>query len=195
MRRIEKVFLNRLQSKKRAVDLAQKLLGFAELHGKQDFLEAGCGNGVVAKYIAARYQSDVVGIDIDPEQIGLAQKSTGDVANIRFLEADVTSLPFTDNSFDVVLSFGVMHYIPNWLDAFREIKRVLRGGGYFIYADIIYPELVTKWDRSSKLSFGLVTVSIDDLNSFIRHNGFATLHSLLAKFFVCRNYEAVYQKS
>ncbi len=77
----------------------------------------------------------------------------------------------------------------------KEWIRVLRDGGYFVYADIIYPELVTKWDRSSKLSFGLVTVSIDDLNSFIRHNGFATLHSLLAKFFVCRNYEAVYQKS
>lgn len=195
MLRLEKFFLNRLQSKKRVLDLAQKLLGFAELNGKQDFLEVGCGNGVVAKHIARRYHFSVTGIDIDPEQIGLARKGTGDIANIRFLEADTTSLPFADSSFDVVLSFGVMHYIPHWLDSLGEIKRVLRDGGYFVYADIIYPELITRWDRSSKLSFGLVTISLNDLNSFIRQSGFSTLHSSLTKFFVCRNYEAVYQKS
>ncbi len=195
MLRLEKFFANRLQSKKRALDLAKELLGFVELEGKQDFLEVGCGSGVVSKYFAARYPSDVVGIDIDPEQIKLARKDIDGIPNIRFLEADATDLPFEDSSFDIVLSFGVMHHIYNWLDGVKEIKRVLRAKGYFIYADLIYPELITKWDRSSKLSFGVVTVRINELNAFIHENGFSTIHSSLTKSFVCRNYEAVYQKS
>ena len=88
-----------------------------------------------------------------------------------------------------------MHHISNWLDGVKEIKRVLRVGGYFIYAELIYPELITKWYRSSKLSFGLVTVGINELNAFMRRSGFTTLHSLLTKSFVCRNYEAVYRKN
>ncbi len=192
---LEKVFANNLRSKKRALGLARKLLGFTELDGKQDFLEVGCGSGVVSKYFARSYNSSVIGIDIDPQQIKLAGKDIGDIANIHFLEADATDLPFEDSSFDIVLSFGVMHYIYNWLDGVKEIKRVLRAKGYFIYADLIYPELITKWDRSSKLSFGLVTVPVDELNAFIRRNDFTTIHSLLTKSFVCRNYEAVYRRN
>jgi len=194
MRRIEKFFVNRVQSKKRVLDLTQKLLGFVELDGKKDFLEVGCGNGVVSRYLAKRFHFNVVGIDIDREQIELAQKDIGGIPNIRFLEADATNLPFADSSFDIVLSIGVMHHIANWLDALKEIKRVLRAKGYFIYADLIYPELITKLDRSSRYSFGLVTVRINDLNSFIEKNGFTALHSKITKAFVCRNYEAVYRR-
>lgn len=194
MLRLEKFLVNRLQSKKRALGLARKLLTFAELKGKQDFLEVGCGSGVVSKYFARSYHFSVTGIDIDPEQIKLAAKDTHGIPNTRFLEADATDLPFEDSSFDIVLSFGVMHHIYNWLGAIKEIKRVLRIGGYLIYADLIYPKLITKWDRSSKLSFGLATVGLDELNAFIHQNGFTTIHASLTSSFVCRNYEAVYRR-
>jgi ubiquinone/menaquinone biosynthesis C-methylase UbiE len=195
MLNIEKLLVNSQWSEKRVLALAKELLAFARLDGKNDFLEVGCGNGVVSRYLADKYKANVVGIDVDKEQIELAEKGIGDVANIRFFEADATRLPFEDASFDLVLSFGVLHHIENWQDALKEIKRALRPGGYFIYADLIYPELITKWDKSSKLSFGLVTVGINELNAFIRRNGFTTLHSLLTKSFVCRNYEAVYRRN
>ena len=195
MLKIEKFFVNSVQSKKRAFALTQKLLGFVELNGKQDFLEVGCGNGIVSKYLARNYGSNIVGIDVDPEQIELARKDTSDMPNIRFLEADATSLPFEDNSFDIVLSFGVLHHIYSWLDALKEIERVLRAKGYFVYADIIYPGWVTKLDRSSKYSFGLVTVGLEELNSFIKQNGFTTIHYELTKRLICRNYEAVYRRN
>lgn len=195
MFKIEKFFTNNLQSKKRAFALTQKLLGFVELKGKQDFLEVGCGNGIVSKYLARNYGSNIVGIDVDPEQIELANKDIGEIPDIRFLEADATSLPFEDNSFDIVLSFGVLHHIYSWLDALKEIERVLRDKGYFVYADIIYPGWVTKLDKSSKYSFGLVTVGLEELNSFIRQNGFTTIHYELTKRLICRNYEAVYRRN
>lgn len=191
---IEKL-LNRLQSKKGAIDLTEKLLKFAELNGKQNFLEVGCGNGLVTKYLAQKYTGEVTGIDIDPEQIALAIKETGDIQNISYLEADTTKLPFKNREFDIVLSFGVLHHIENWLDALKEIKRVLKPGGYFLYADIIYPEKITSMDKSSNMSFGLVTIDVDELNSFLEKFGFTTIHSQWKKRLVCKNYEAVYQRN
>jgi len=192
---IEKFLLNNLQSKKGAIDLAKKLLKFVEFNGNQDFLEAGCGNGLVTKYLAEKYGASVTGIDIDPQQIALARKEAEDMQNIRYLEADTTSLPFGNRKFDIVLSFGVLHHIENWLDALKEIKRVLKPGGYFLYADIIYPERITSMDRSSNMSFGLVTIDIDELNSFLEEFGFTTVHSQWKKRLVCKNYEAVYRRN
>lgn len=195
MLKIEKFLVNNRWSKRRTLALARELLGFTELDGKQDFLEVGCGNGVVARYIARRYHFSVTGIDIDPQQIELARKDTQDMSNICFLEVDAASLPFGDNSFDVVLSLGVMQHVANWLDAVKEIKRVLRAGGYFIYGDIIYPRWLTRLDGASRLSFGLVTVRIGELNSFLKENSFFTVHESLTKSLIGYNYEAVYRRN
>lgn len=183
-----------MQSKKGAINLTRELLGYTNLDGKEDLLEVGCGGGLVARYIAKNYGSNVVGIDVDPEQIKIAGKDIRGIPNIRFLKADVTSLPFEDNSFDIVLSFGVLHHVYNWIDALREIKRVLRANGYFVYADLIYPVWITRMDRSSRISFGLVTISLEELNSFLEQNGFTNIHSKIAKRLVFQNYEAVYRR-
>jgi ubiquinone/menaquinone biosynthesis C-methylase UbiE len=192
---IEKFLLNNLQSKKGAIDLTKKLLTFVEFDGKQDFLEVGCGNGVVTRYLAREYGGTITGIDIDPQQIEMAKKDASGIDNIRYYEADATSLLFRDRAFDIVLSFGVMHHIENWLDALKEVKRVLKHGGYFLYADIIYPERITSMDRSSSMSFGLVTIDIDELNSFLEKFGFTTIHSQRKNRLVCKNYEAVYRRN
>ncbi len=191
MGRIEKYLVNSRWNKKKVLDLARELLSYAELNGKKDFLEVGCGNGVVSRYLATSYQSDVTGIDIDPEQIALAAKDIGDISNLSFLEADATSLPFEAGSFDVVLSFGVMHHIDNWLAALGEIERVLRPGGYFIYADIIYPGWVARLDRL----FGLVTVRLDDVDSFMERNNLSTIYTCRKRAIIHLNYEAVYRRN
>jgi SAM-dependent methyltransferase len=194
MLKLEKVLVNSPWSQKRVLSLARKLLAFARLDGKNDFLEVGCGNGVVSRYLAGSYQASVVGIDVDKEQVELARKEAGNIANICLLEADATSLPFGDGSFDLVLSFGVLHHIENWQGALKEIKRVLRPGGYFIYADLIYPGWIARMDRLSVHGFGLVTVRLDDVDSFIEQNGFATIYARLKRALVHRNYEAVYRR-
>jgi ubiquinone/menaquinone biosynthesis C-methylase UbiE len=195
MRGLEKFLLNRLQSKKRALALTQKLLSHVETNGSQRFLDVGCGNGLVSRYLAREYDGEVTGIDIDPEQIELARRDSAGVENVCFLEDDAAELPFPDNSFDIVFSLGALHYISNWLDVLKEIKRVLKPDGYFVYADIIYPERVTRADSSSPVSFGLVTVDVNEMNSFLEKFGFTTIHSETTNLLVCRNYEAVYRRS
>jgi ubiquinone/menaquinone biosynthesis C-methylase UbiE len=190
---IEKLLVNSRWSRNRVLKLAKKLLGYIETEENTDFLEIGCGSGEVSKYIARTYHGRVTGIDIDPDQIKIARDNDGDIPHLKYLEADSTNLPFEDDSFDVVLSFGVLHHINNWKEALEEIKRVLRKGGYFIYGDIIYPEAITKMDGSSGYSFGLATVDVDEVESFLGENGFEKIHSSLEKSFVVKNYEAVYK--
>ncbi len=194
MNLVEKALVNSFWSRKRARSLAEKLLHYVESDQQPEFLDVGCGDGEVVDYIARRYGSRVVGIDIDPVQLELARKRVNGLASVTFIEADATSLPFADASFDVVLSFGVLQHIANWEDALKEITRVLRDRGYFLYADVIYPETITRMDSSSRAGFGLVTVDLDKLNSFIKENGFDTLYTSLNKVLVCRNYEAVYRR-
>ena len=193
MTNIEKWFMNRPQHAEQAINRAEKLLHFVNVKEKQNFLEVGCGNGAVSKYVAKKYLLKVSGVDVDPGQIELARENINDIPNIHFLEVDATNLPFPDNDFDIVLSFGVMHHISNWLNALREIKRVLKPKGYFIYADIIFTELIAKFGRAFKHSYGITT--IHDLDSFIQENGFSTIHASMTNALVWHHCEFVYQRN
>ena len=193
MVRIEKWFINREQHGERVIKRAEKLVSFVKVKEKQNFLEAGCGNGAVSKHIAKKYLLNVTGVDVDPEQIQLAQENIDGIPNIRFLTADATNLPFPDNDFDIVLSFGVTHHISNWLDALKEIRRVLKPKGYFIYADLIYSEWMAKFGRSFKHSYGITTMR--DLDSFIQENGFSTIHASMTNALVWHHCEFVYQSN
>jgi len=146
---------------------------------KQNFLEIGCGNGAVSKHIARKYRLNVTGTDVDPEMVILAQENVDDIPDIRFLEADATNLPFQDSDFEIVLSFGVMHHISNWLDALREINRVLKPKGYFICFDFVYPRWAAKIGELFRHSYGILT--INDLRSFTEKHNFSTIDSSLSR--------------
>jgi ubiquinone/menaquinone biosynthesis C-methylase UbiE len=192
---LEKLLSNNSWSNKRGLILAKKLLDFVEFDDRTDFLEIGSGTGEVSKYIAKNYIGSVIATDIDPEQIAIARRGCANIANLTFQEIDAVDLPFDNESFDVVLSFGVLHHVDKWKTALEEVKRVLRPGGYFIYAEVIYPKTITDMDKSSKHGFGLTSVDVDKVNSFFKKNGFVIVHSLMEKTLVCHNYEAVYRKN
>ena len=187
----EKWFINRSRHAERVTERAEELLRSVNMQGKQNFLEVGCGNGAVCKYVAEKYRLNVTGIDVDPEQIHLAQENISDIPDISFQVVDGTKLPFPDNDFDIVLSFGVMHHISNWQDALKEIKRVLKPEGHFIYRDLVYPELIAKFGRSFKHSYGIITNN--DLDAVIYKSGFSTIHTSRKNSLIWYELEAVYQ--
>jgi ubiquinone/menaquinone biosynthesis C-methylase UbiE len=193
---IEKFFVNSQWHARNRIKSAQKLFDFAQLAGQPDCLEIGCGNGAVSVHFARKYDSSVVGTDVDPAQVELAQKSVTTSPNIKFLVADATGLPFEDSRFDVVMSFQVMHHIVNWLDALREARRVLKPGGYFIYSDIIFTETAARLGRFLLKRFGSNMYGIttmQDLNSFVESSGFSTVHISRKNSLMWYNLEAVYQ--
>ena len=54
--------------------------------------------------------------------------------DVRTARADAESLPFSDESFDLVLGHAVLHHLPNLRRAFAEFHRVLRPGGRIVFA-------------------------------------------------------------
>src|SRR5205823_5898819 len=92
-------------------------------------LDLGSGAGTDS-LIAAQMvgeQGRVVGIDMTPEMLAKARAAAGEmgVTNVEFVESEAERLPFADESFDVVISNGVIDLIPDKDAVFTELPRVL----------------------------------------------------------------------
>ena len=124
-------------------------------HAGERVLEIGCGTGSDLLQFA-KHGAHATGIDITPEHLRLAQERVGQLAEVR--EAEATSLPFPDESFDYVYSHGVLHHIENPRRVVDEIFRVLKPGGRFnihVYAKWSYFTLsrLLKHGRNWRLWF------------------------------------------
>ena len=93
-------------------------------------LEAATGTGLIAKNIAGSAKT-VEAVDASPEMIRAAKKASSS-AKLHFSVQDIFSLPYADESFDVVIASNVLHIIPEPEKALRELTRVLRDGGVLI---------------------------------------------------------------
>jgi len=120
MGRFEKWFINAAGHSRHVTEAAARRLPIVPFGATLKYLDVGCGNGAAALHLAATYGFEVIGIDVDPEQIRLAQVSAGDRSVVRFLVADATRLPFETAEFDVVATNKTTHHIPEWKAALSE---------------------------------------------------------------------------
>src|SRR5437016_846108 len=92
-------------------------------------LEIGCGMGIDGAQFA-KTGAEYTGVDLTDAAIELARKRF-EVAGLRgeFRVADAENLDFTDGSFDLIYSHGVLHHTPDTARTVREIHRVLKPGG------------------------------------------------------------------
>lgn len=95
-------------------------------------LDAGCGSGRWS-WALAELGADVTGIDLTEGGIEAAHRELGARPNARFAQADLFALPFTPESFDLVVSWGVLHHTPSTKAAFdRLVPLVAPGGTLFV---------------------------------------------------------------
>ena len=120
-------------------------------------LEVAAGSGVVPRAVAPVLEpgAEYVVTDLNVAMLERARSAQPDPSNITWRVADALDLPFEDNSFDLVLcQFGAMFY-PDRVQGYREARRVLNGGGAFIF---------NMWDRIEENEFAdEVTRSLAEL--------------------------------
>jgi len=96
-----------------------------------DLLDLGCGNGeYTSLYMKASGAKEVTGVDIHESSLELARRR-----GIRTVQHDLDeALPFEDNSFSVIITTQVIEHLFDCDHFASEIFRVLRPGGYAIFA-------------------------------------------------------------
>ncbi len=106
-------------------------------------LDIGSGTGTLTVLVKERWPSaEVVGIDPDPQILGIARrKAERSRVEIRFDVGYADQLPYSDASFDRVVSSLVFHHLAHETKvlALQEAWRVLRPGGELHIADIGRP--------------------------------------------------------
>jgi len=148
MARFEKRFVNRPRHSLRVAKRAVQRLRRLSVEPGWTYLDLGCGNGAAALHVADTFDLSVVGVDVDPEQIRLAQQGAEGRRDVVFLHADTTCLPFEDGRFDIVATNKTTHHIPLWRQAVDEMARVLKPGGYLVYSDLTVPAWLARHLRS-----------------------------------------------
>ncbi len=121
---------------------------FGRAEPGEDVLDLGSGAGTDSLVAALMVGSagSVTGIDMTPEMIEKARLGAEVVgaSNVSFVEGEIEELPFDDESFDVVISNGVIDLIPDKETAFAAIYRVLRPGGRIQFADVTIQKPVSE---------------------------------------------------
>jgi len=165
-----------------------------EQYKNKKVLEIGVGVGTDHLELA-KAGAILTGIDITPKSIELTKKNLelhGYKSNL--LVADAENLPFEDNSFDVVYSFGVLHHVPDTQKAIHEVYRVLKPNDKAIIA--LYHKYSLFWMKvilwEMVLKGGFLRTTINQRLSEIEIGGEET--KPLVKFFTKKQTRCLFRK-
>ncbi|OLS25049.1 MAG: Demethylrebeccamycin-D-glucose O-methyltransferase [Candidatus Heimdallarchaeota archaeon LC_3] len=116
-------------------------LALIDIKSGQRILDLGSGSGMDTFLAALKLKGsgEVIGLDMTKEQLEKSKniRKKFNIQNVEFIESHIENLPFEDNSFDLVISNGVINLSPEKQQVFKEIKRVLRSDSYLAVSDII----------------------------------------------------------
>jgi ubiquinone/menaquinone biosynthesis C-methylase UbiE len=100
-------------------------------------LEVAPGPGYFAIEIARLGRFQVTGLDISHTMVEISRENAAAAAvKIEFRQGDATEMPFTDGSFDLVVSQAAFKNFRRPVSALNEMHRVLRAGGRAVIQDL-----------------------------------------------------------
>jgi ubiquinone/menaquinone biosynthesis C-methylase UbiE len=136
------------------IHLYHRVAGAVDLRGR-DVLEVSCGHGGGASYIT-RYLKprSLLGVDLNTRAIEFCKRYHFH-EGLRFSHGDAESLHFDDHSFDAIVNVEASHCYGHMERFLREVARVLRPGGHFLFADI------RRKDESDRLHDQLVRSGLE----------------------------------
>ena len=124
-------------------------------------LDVGSGIGGPARYFAQRFGCRVTGIDLTAEFCDVARvltRAVGLADRVAFEQGNALAMPFPDASFEGAYSMNVSMNIADKAGLYREIRRVLKPGAWFVLSEIAQgpagaPSYPTPWAKTAETSF------------------------------------------
>lgn len=153
-----------------AVRMIDKIVGEKPQIQKGDLVvDAGCGVGGTAIYLAKKYQCKVIGVNLSRRQIDIAREKVKKLRltkEIQFKYADCSiSLPFSDNSVDAIINIDSACYYKD-IDRFlSECYRVLKPGRWLAASDWMKKEQVSPLNHRKFLKPVIDNWFLHDLRS------------------------------
>src|ERR1700704_2963457 len=101
-------------------------------------LDAGCGTGLLTLALLRHlhFPVSITSLDLSATSITAARKaiedSPGRTRDVSFAEGNLLSLPFADNSLDLVVTSGALEYVP-LEEGMTELSRVIAPGGHLLH--------------------------------------------------------------
>jgi ubiquinone/menaquinone biosynthesis C-methylase UbiE len=115
------------------LEATEELITLCHIDKNSYVLDVGCGVGQTACYIAKKYSSRVVGVDISQKMIERSKERAereGVADRAEFRVVDAQDLLFEDDLFDAVITESVTAFPENKQQAIREYARVIKPGGH-----------------------------------------------------------------
>ena len=106
-----------------------------------DALEIGCGAGTFSRLLAERSRH-VLGLDLAPEMVRIAQERSKNYLNVEYQAADVLQWDFPRERYDCIASIATFHHLPLEV-MLQKAKDALRPGGVLLILDLFKSE----WPR------------------------------------------------
>jgi SAM-dependent methyltransferase len=131
-----------------SAEIDAERVAFVEQCRGRRVLEVGCGIAMDGRLLTEN-GVDYRAVDYSLESLKLAREHFAQQGLPGpFANADATSLPFADGSFDLVFSIGVVHHVPDVARACNELARVTAPGGevrVMVYNRLSYHYLLVRW--------------------------------------------------
>lgn len=113
-------------------------------------LDAGCGGLIQTSHIYRTTKNQCVLVDNSSAMLAIAKSRLEDAkgqipSNITLLQADAFHLPFSDNTFDTVCSFGMIHIFDDKQGFVNEVLRTLKPGGSFYFSSMTTKRGISAW--------------------------------------------------
>lgn len=146
-----------LTSEQASARLVAELISDVSLAYKR-ILDVGTGKGGTLNLISKYYKpAKLYGIDISPNLVQFNQDNYRDLI-FNFKVGDAEALPFSNASMDVVTNVESSHGYPNPNIFYAEVARVLKPGGYFLYADFFLTQQTKQVKKLiSQLGFEMIS--------------------------------------
>ncbi len=154
------------------------------LNKSDTIMDFGCATGTISSSLAGEV-NEIYGIDISPKMIEIAQQRAVErkLDNLYFSCSNIFDKKFNNESFDMIISYSVLHVLDNLDNSVRRIYDLLKPGGLFVTLTpclgekVLIPGIMRLFNKLGILP-SISCFKIIELEKLISDNGFQIIKSI-----------------